>query len=124
MKHMYPHFKMLSPYIFTIYFLSYISNKRDVVVLFTPLLWIISVIGIIILLYRRFYKNNIIYSLIFYKLFNIKSDISLILLKIITIIFLSNEGTEITKESILLTIVVIVLYSYIVDIEEIYLSEM
>ena len=124
MKHMYHHFKMLSPYIFTIYFLSYISNKRDVVVLFTPLLWIISVIGIIILLYRRFYKNNIIYSLIFYKLFNIKSDISLILLKIITIIFLYNEGTEITKESILLTIVVIVLYSYIVDLEEIYLSEM
>jgi hypothetical protein len=121
---MYPHLKMLSPYIFTIYFLSYILNKRIIVILFTPLLWIISIIGVIILLYRRFYKKNIIYSLIIYKLFNIKTDIPLILLKILTIIFLYNQGSNITKESILLTIVVLVLYLYIVDLEEIYLSEM
>uniref|UniRef100_A0A6C0BRA2 Uncharacterized protein n=1 Tax=viral metagenome TaxID=1070528 RepID=A0A6C0BRA2_9ZZZZ len=124
MKNMYPHFKMLSPYIFIIYFLSYISNKRNIVTLFTPLMWIVSIFGIIILLYRRFYKKNIIYSIIFYKLFNIKSDIPLIILKVLTIMFLYHEPTKLTRDSLLLSFILIAVYSYVIDIEDTYLSEM
>ena len=119
----YRHFKMLSPYIFIIYFIAYIFNKRKLVALFTPLLWFISIVGIIILIYRRIYNETILYSLIFYKLFNIKTDIPAFLLKILTIIFLYNKRTHITKYSIGFTLIVLTGYIYFVDTDEVYMSK-
>lgn len=119
----YRHFKMLSPYIFIIYFTAYIFNKRKMVALFTPLLWFISIVGIIILIYRRIYNETILYSLIFYKLFNIKTDIPAFLLKILTIIFLYNKRTHITKYSIGFTLIVLTGYIYFVDTDEVYMSK-
>ena len=123
MDYNYRHFKMLSPYIFIIYFTSYIFNKRKMVALFTPLLWYISIVGIIILIYRRIYNETILYSLIFYKLFNIKTDIPAFLLKILTIIFLYNKRTHITKYSIGFTLIVLTGYIYFVDTDEVYMSK-
>lgn len=111
---------MLSPYITLFYFISIVKNFKKIILIFTPITWIICILGLIIKLYKRFIQKKILQSYIFLQLFGIKTDLPLIFIKLFLLLLLLYRNDPITKNGIILAIIILVLYILNIDINKVY----
>ena len=111
---------MLSPYITLFYFISIIKNFKKIILILTPITWIICILGLIIKLYKRFIQKNILQSYIFLQLFGIKTDLPLIFIKFGLLLLLLYRNDPITKNGVIIAIIILVLYILNIDIKKIY----
>ena len=111
---------MLSPYITLFYFISIVKNFKKFILIFTPITWIICILGLIIKLYKRFIQKKILRSYIFLQLFGIKTDLPLIFIKFCLLLLLLYRNDPITKNGVILAIIILVLYILNIDIKKVY----
>ena len=111
---------MLSPYITLFYFISVIGNFEKIILILTPITWIVCILGLIIKLYKRFIQKKILRSYIFLQLFGLKTDLPLIFIKFCLLLLLIFRNDPITKNGVILAIIILVLYIATIDIKKVY----
>ena len=84
-----------------------------------PLVWVTVVVGLLILLYKRL-QNKPLYSENIYMITGVKTDIPIIIGKILLMGFLIKDDKEIEDEGVLLCIAVLCIYGLFFDIIGIY----
>lgn len=111
---------MLSPYISICYLVYYFLKKDKMLILYTPITWFISVVGILLLLYKRYILNDPVRYFGIKNIMGISSDFLLILGKIILIGMLLKECKPITFNSITFAVLIMMIYLNLVDVRYIY----
>lgn len=111
---------MLSPYVSFLYLLFSFLGLYEFREILTPLTWIISIVGICIIAYRRFVLKYPVKSYFTYLLTGVKTDIPVLLFKIGLILLLIKHNDKITQCSIYLSLIVVALYCTVVNVSNIY----
>lgn len=111
---------MLSPYITICYIVYFFLKKDEFLTLFTPITWFISVVGILILLYKRYILNDPVRYFGIKKIMGINTDFLLILGKIVLIGLLLKECKPVSFNSITFAVLIIMIYLNLVDIRYVY----
>ena len=88
-----------------------------ITILLTPITWMICIIGLLIVSYKRFVQKKILRSYLFFKLFHIKSDFPLIIFKLLIIVLLIYKNNACTLLSIFIALLILLLYILFTDIK-------
>lgn len=111
---------MLSPYISMFYILSVLCKFKFMTILLTPITWIICIIGLLIVFYKRFVQKKILRSYIIFKIFRINSDIPLIIFKLSIILLLIYINNSFTLLSIIIALLILSIYILFIDVKQTY----
>ena len=111
---------MLSPYISISYILSVIYKFDYFTILLTPITWIICIIGLLIIFYKRFVQKKLLRSYVFLKLFHVESDIPLIIIKVFIIALLVYKNNSCTLLYIIMALFILSIYILFIDITQTY----
>lgn len=111
---------MLSPYISIVYLISVFYHGQTIITLLTPITWIICIVGLAIIFYKRFVQKRVLSSYIFKKITHIDSDIPLILFKLFILFILLHIRTPITHNGVIVAGIILTVYVWLVDIETVY----
>ena len=111
---------MLSPYISMCYILCVLCKFEFMTILLTPITWIICIIGLLLVFYKRFFQKKILRSYIIFKIFRINSDIPLIIFKLSIILLLIYKNNSFTLLSIIIALLILPTYILLIDVKETY----
>ena len=113
-------FFMLSPYITLAFLLSVMLQNDKWVTLLTPITWMISIVGFIILFYRRYLLDDPLTSEIFFAMTGVDTDYPQWIIKSILIIILFAYSKKWTYNGLLLAICICTIYLFMFDFRKIY----
>ena len=105
--------------VFIMYVFACLTNNNSLQEYLKPLTWVTVVVGLLILWYKRL-QNKPLLSENIYMLTGVKTDIPIIIGKILLMFYLIQDDKTINDEGIYFCIVVLCVYGIFFDIIGIY----